>query len=122
MVVSVVYLPKLCITHYHHIVIMIKKSQGSKPKCSGQKVWGKIKLHMKHIKIQSFHMGVNFCPKHLIRKRQQCVHIHSNIMLYHTENVSYDVVTNVQELIFLTKKQMINIPTQVNQFVFIFII
>ena len=39
-------------------------------------------------------------------------------MHYHTGNVSYDVVTNFQALIFLTKKKMINIPTLVHQFVF----
>ena len=42
---------------------------------------------MKHIKIQSCHMGVIFTPKHMEWQRQQCVHAHSQIMRYHTGNV-----------------------------------
>ena len=80
-VVSVVYLPKVCIPNYYHGLIIIKKIQGSQPKFSKQKVWGKIKFaYMKYIKIQSCHMGVIFMPNHMIWKRQQCVHIHSKIM------------------------------------------
>ena len=79
-------------------------------------------VYMKHIKIRSCHMGVIFMPKHLIWQRKQCVRIQSQIMHYHTGNVSYDVVPNVQALIFLTNNQMINIPTLVLQFDFIFII
>ena len=45
--------------------------------------------------IRSCHMDVIFKPKHLIWKRQQCVHIHSQIMHYHTGNVYCDVVPNV---------------------------
>ena len=37
-------------------------------------------------------------------KMQQCVHIHSQIVHYHTGNGYCDVVPNVQVLIFLTKK------------------
>ena len=78
--------------------------------------------YMKHIKIQSCHMGVIFIPKHLICQRQTFVHIHIQIMHYHTVNVSCNVVPNFQELILLTSKQIINITTLVNQFVFKFII
>ena len=78
--------------------------------------------YMKHIKIWSSNMVIIFTPKHMIQKRQKCVRIHSQIMLYHTGNISCDVVPNFQALIFLTKKQMINIPTLVLHFVFIFII
>ena len=67
-------------------------------------------------------MAVIFTPKHMTCKNQQCVHTHSQIMRYHTGNVYCNVMTNVQELIFLTKKQMISIPTPVLQFVFTFII
>ena len=67
-------------------------------------------------------MGVVFTPKHLTRKRQQCVHTHIQIMLYHTGNVYCNVVPNFQALIFLTRKQMSSIPTPVLQFVFAFII
>ena len=78
--------------------------------------------YMKHIKIQSCHMGLIFTPEYLIWKSKKCVRIHSQIMHYHTGNVSCNVVTNAQALIFLKKKQVINIPTLVLQFVFIFII
>ena len=94
------------------------KSQNAQRRRSGE---NKI-AYMKHIKIRSCHMGVIFTPKHMIWQRQQCVHIHSKIMHYHTGNVSCDVVTNVQAQIFLIKKQMINITTLVHQFVFTFII
>ena len=84
---------------------------------------GKKKIaYMKHIKIQSCHMGVIFTPKHMTWKRQQCVHTQSQIMCYQTVNVYCNVVPNVQTLIFLTKKQIIIIPTPVLQFVFVFII
>ena len=74
--------------------------------------------YMKHIKIQSCHMGVIFKPNHMTRQKQQCVHTHSQIMRYHTENVYFGIVQNIQALIFLTRKQMISIPTPVLQFVF----
>ena len=67
-------------------------------------------------------MGVIFTRNHLIWKRQKCLRIHIHIMHYHTGHVSYDVVPNVQALIFLIRKQMISIPTLVLQFVFTFII
>ena len=67
-------------------------------------------------------MGVIFMPKHMIWQRQQCVHIRSEIIHYHTGNVYYYVVPNVHVLILLTKKQMISIPTQLLQFVFKFIV
>ena len=41
MVVNVVYLPKVYTHHYHHGMIVILTTQGSKPKFSKQKVWGK---------------------------------------------------------------------------------
>ena len=66
--------------------------------------------YTKHIKIQSYHMGVIFMPKRMICQRQKYVHIHSQIMHYHNGNVCCDVVRNVHVLILLTKKQMINIP------------
>ena len=78
--------------------------------------------YMKDIKICSCHMSVIFMPKHLIWQRQQCERIHSHIMHYRTVNVSCDFVPNFQELILLTKKQMINIPTLVLQLDFTFII
>ena len=84
---------------------------------------GKKKIkYMKLIEIQSCHMGIIFTPKHMTWKSQQCVHNHSQIMRYHTGNVYYDVVPNVQELIFLIRKHMIRIPTPVLQLVFTFII
>ena len=77
--------------------------------------------YMKLIKIQSCHMGVIFKPKHMTCQRQQCVLNHILIMRYHTGNVYWDVVPNVLALIFLTRKQMMRIPTSVLQLVFIFI-
>ena len=78
--------------------------------------------YMKHIKIQPCHMGVNFTPKNMTWQRQKCVHTHSHIMRCRTGNLYFDVVPNVQALIFLTRKQIISIPTQVLLFVFAVII
>ena len=78
--------------------------------------------YMKHIKIQSCHMGVIFMLKNITWQRQKCVHTHSQIMCYHTRNMYYDVVPNVQALILLTRKHMISIPTPVLKLVFTFII
>ena len=84
---------------------------------------GKKKItYTKHLKIQSCHMGVIFTPKNIKWKRQQCVHTHSHIMHYHTGNVYCDVVPNIQALIFLTRKQILSIPTLVLQLVFKLII
>ena len=88
-----------------------------------KKVWRKIKFtYMKLIKIQSCHMGVIFTSKHMTWQIQQCVLTHSLIMHYHTENVYFNVVPNVLALIFLTRKQIISIPTPVLQFDFTSII
>ena len=102
--------------------LVLKKTQGSQQKCSKKKVWGKKIAYMKHVKIQWCHMGVISTPKNMIRQRKECVHIHSQITRYHTGNIYYDVVPNVKALIFLTRKQMLSIPTPVLQFVFIIII
>ena len=67
-------------------------------------------------------MGVIFTPKHLIWQSLKCVHMHSQIMHYHIGNVVCDVVLNVQVLILLNKKHMINIPTLVLQLFFKLII
>ena len=69
--------------------------------------------YMKHIIIQSCHMGVIFTPNHMTCKSQECVYTHSQIMRYHTGNMYCDVVPNFQALIFLASKQMISIPTPV---------
>ena len=101
----------------------LKKTQGSQPKCSNHKVWGKRKFaYMKLIKIQSCRMGIIFMPTHMTWQRQQCVHTHIQIMRYNTGNVHCNVVPNAQALILVTRKQMISIPTPVLQFVFTFII
>ena len=65
---------------------------------------GKQIAYMKHIKIRSCQMVIIFTPKHMICQRQQCVHIHSHIIHFHTGNISCNVVPNVQALIFLTQK------------------
>ena len=67
-------------------------------------------------------MGVIFTPNNLIRKRQQYVLIHNQIMHYQTRNVSCNVVPNVQLLIFMNKKEIINITTLVLQLYLTFII
>ena len=41
--------------------------------------------YVKLIKIHSCHMGVIITPNQMTWQRQQCVHIHSQIMCYHTE-------------------------------------
>ena len=123
MVVNVAYLPKVCIRHYHHGVIFIRKNSRISEKILKTEVLGKNKIaYMKLIKIQSCYMGIIFTPKHMTWQRQSCVLTHSLIMRYHTGNVYWDVVTNVPVLILFASKQMISIPTLVFQFVFIFII
>ena len=67
-------------------------------------------------------MGVIFMKKHLIWKKRKCVHIHSQTIDYHTGKVHYNFVPNVHVLIFLNKKEIINIPTQVLQINFTFIV
>ena len=52
--------------------------------------------YMKHIKTQSFHMGVIFMLMHLIWKRQKYLRIHIHITRYHIGNVYCDVVPNLQ--------------------------
>ena len=102
---------------------LFKKTQGSPPKYPKQKVWGKSKFaYMKLIKIQPCHMGVIFTSNYMTWQGQQCVITDSLIICYHTVNVSWDAVPNVLALIFLTRKQMISIPTPVLQLVFVFII
>ena len=56
---------------------------------------GKKIAYMKHIKIQSCHMGVMFTPKHMTWKSQQCVHIHIQIMCCHAKNVYFGIVPNI---------------------------
>ena len=97
----------------------------SKIKAKILKIEGLVKnkiAYMTHIKIQSFQMGVIFIPKHLILKGGKSLHIHSHIMHYHTGNLYCNFVLNVHVVIFLTKKQMINILTLVLQFYFTFIV
>ena len=93
-------------------------SQNSQNRRSGEHKMA----YMKHIKIQSCHMGVISTPNHITWQMQQCVHTHSQIMRYHTGNLYCSVVPNVQSIIFLTRKHIISIPNPVLQFVFIFII
>ena len=122
-VVNVVYLTKLFIHHYYHDVIVIFKNSSISDKMLKTEGLGEKKItYMKLIKIQSRHMGLIFTSKHMTWQSQQCVHVHSHIMRYHTGNVYCVVVPNVQALIFLTSKQIISIPTPVLKFVFTFII
>ena len=104
-------------------LLLFEKTQGYQPKWSKQKVREKIKwAYMKLIKIQSCHMGIIFTPKHMTWQGQQCVLTHSKIMRYHTGNVYCNVVPNVLELILLTRKKMMSIPTPILPFIFTFII
>ena len=66
-------------------------------------------------------MDVIFMPKHLIRKRLQCVQILSLIMHFHNGNMYFNDEINVHVSIFLTKKQTISIKTQHPQYDFTFI-
>ena len=50
-------------------------------------------------------MGVIFITNHMIWQRQQCVHILSLIMHFHTGNVYWGIVLNVHISFFLTKKE-----------------
>ena len=113
------YLPKVCIRHYYHSVIIILKNWRISAKMPKIEVLGNKQIaYMKLIKIQSCHMGVIFTPKNMTWQRQQCVHTYSQIMRYHTGNVYCNVVPNVQASIFLTRQQTIIIPAPVLQFVF----
>ena len=77
--------------------------------------------YIQHIKIHSCHTVVIFMPKHLIWKMQQCAHILSMIMYFHTGNVYYSDVPTVHVSIFLTKKQMKSTKKQLPQYGFTFI-
>ena len=63
-------------------------------------------IYIQHIKLQCYHMGVIFMPKHQIWKRLQCAHILSLRMHFHTGNVYCDAVLTVLVSILLTKKQL----------------
>ena len=83
--------------------------ENSRTKSKMLKAEGLVRKHItyiQHIKIQWFHMEVIFIPKHPIWKMQQCAHILSLIMHFHTGNVYYGDVSTVHVLIFLTKKQI----------------
>ena len=122
-VVNVAYLPKLRICHCYHGVIVIFKNSWISSKNFKTEGLGEEKIvYMKLIKIQTSQMDVILAPRHITWQRQKCVHTHSQIMCYHTGNVYCDVVTNIQALIFLTRKHVISIPTPVLRFVFTFII
>ena len=123
MLVNVAYIPKVYIHHCCHGDIGILKNSKISAKMLKTEGLRKNKItYMKHIKIQSCHMGVIFMPKHITWQRQKYVHTHSYIMRYYTVNEYCDVVPNVKALIFLTRKQMISILTPVLQFVFTCII
>ena len=100
----------------------VKNSRISAKILKTEGLGGKQIADTKLIKIQSCPMGVIFTPKNMTRQRQQFVLTHSLIMRYHTGNVYCDVFPNVLALIFLTKKQMIIIPTPVLQLFLKFII
>ena len=106
-VVNVAFLLKVYIHNCYPCVIGIWKNLSIKSKML--KSEGLVKKHityMKHIKIQWYHMGVIFMPKHLIRIMIQCAHILSLIMHFQTGNVYCGVVPTVHVSIFLTKKQI----------------
>ena len=96
----------------------LKKSRISSKILKIEGLGGKQIAYMKHIKIQSCHMFFLFTPKYIIWQRQQCVYTHSHIMSYHTINLYFNIVPNVQALISLTRKQIISILTPVLQFIF----
>ena len=105
MVDNVAYLPKLYIRHYCYGKIVIFKNSRISDKILKTEGMGENKIaYMKHIKIQSCHMGVIFTPNNMTQQRQKCVHTHSHIMRYHTGNLYFGVVPDVQSLIFLTRK------------------
>ena len=66
-------------------------------------------------------MGVIFMPKHLIWQMQQCAHILSMIMHFHTGKVYCGVVLTFHVSLFLTKKQIKNMKKQHPQLGFTFI-
>ena len=76
---------------------------------------------MKPIKIQWYHMGVIFMPKHLIWHKLKCEHILILIIPFHTGNAYYGSVPTVHLLIFLTKKQIKNMNKQHPKLGFTFI-
>ena len=122
-VVNVVYLPKVCIRYYYHGGIVIFKNSRITAKVLKTEGLGEKQIaYTKLIKIQSCHMGIMFIQKHMTWQRQHCVQNHSHIMRYQNGNVHCDVVPSFLALIFLTRKQMISIPTPVLQLVCTFII
>ena len=96
-VVNAAYIPKLYIHHCCCGEIFILKNSRISAKMIKTEGLGENKVaYMKHIKIQSFHMGVIFAPNSITWQRQQYVHTHSQIMRYHTGNVYCNVVPNIQ--------------------------
>ena len=62
--------------------------------------------YMKHIKIQWYHMGVIFMPKHLIWKIRKCALFLIRSIHFHTKNVYYGAMPTVYVLTFLTRKKI----------------
>ena len=123
MVVSVVYQTKNVHSSLLSCCDWYFKNSRIKYKMIKKEGLGKNQItYMKHIKIQSYHMGFVFIPKYMIWKGKQCVHIHSQIIRYHTVNVYCDIVPNFQTLIFLTNKHMISITKPVLQYFLTFTI
>ena len=84
-VANVAYLPRVCIHHYFHGVIVIKKTQGPQPKCSKQKFWGKSKfIYMKLIKNTVMPHGRHIYPKaYDMEKATMCANSQSDNALPH---------------------------------------
>ena len=112
LVMNVVYLPRVFVPHYYYAVIGIFKNSEIKSKIIKTEGLAKKKIqYMKHIKIQSCHMGIIFMPKHLMWQRLQCAHILSLVMHFHTGNYYFRAVPTFHVSISLTKKQIIRVQT-----------
>ena len=84
MVVSVVYLPRVYITHYYHGVIVIKKNSRIKPKCSKQKVWEKPNRIYETYKNTVITHGRHIYPKEYdMARATMCAYLHSDNVLPH---------------------------------------
>ena len=107
-VANVAYLPKVYIHNYCHVeIVILKKSRISAKILKIEGLGGNKNAYMKHIKIQSCHMGLIFTPEYLIWKSKKCVRIHSQIMHYHTGNVVMHDLTVYTQTLFTFPYQIL---------------
>ena len=121
-VMSVSYLPKLCIHLYYNCGIFIWINSNINVKI--HKPEGLLKCLIAYFRHNnmSYHMGAIFTKRHLPRLCQQCVHIYHPKIHLHTVNLCCVFMIIDHTLILHTKNQIWIIPTHLLWYIFLFII